>query len=229
MVVMKNQKIVDWAEPVNMSKGVYEVLKVLPEDTLRKILEKWHSRKDGYFADLWDDISWEAALELLWHTQRGIINEALAYKVIENVLVESIEAQGGINAAFIHHSMPQEYGKLFTVADYQVIYALSYCLEEVMTQETFNKFANRLWINKLLASHGISGIDGNHKAFAGLLEEIDSDTSVEEFIQKVIEIGRKKTYVKKYNISIQLPSNVNPYEVLNALAAGGKIKGFRIK
>lgn len=229
MVVMENQKIVDWAEPKNMSKGVYEVLKVLPEDTLGRILELWHSRKDGYFADLWDDISWEVALDLLWHPQRGCINEALAYKVIENVLVESIEAQGGINAAFIPHPMEKKLGMFFTVADYQVVFALSYCLEEVMTQTTFNKIANRLWITKLLTSHGISGIDGNNKIFAGLLEEIDSDTSVEEFIQKVVEIGRKKTYVKKYNISIQLPADINPYEILNALAAGGKIKGFRIK
>lgn len=226
---MENQKIVDWAEPANMSKGVYEVLKVLPEDTLGRIIELWHSRKDGYFADLWDDISWEVSLDILWNPKTGIKDEALAYKLINSVMVESIEEQGGINAAFIPHSMPQEYGKLFTVADYQVIYALSYCLEEVMAQETFNKFACRLWINKLLASHGISGIDGNHKSFVGLLGEIDSDTCVEEFIQKVIEIGRKKTYVKKYNISIQLPANINPYEVLQALAAGGKIKGFRIK
>ena len=223
------EKLVNWAEPAKLSRGTYEVLRALPEGTLSKILEKWHSRKDGYFADLWDDISWEVALELLWNPKTGITNEALAYMVIENALVEAIREQGGINAAFIPHSMPQEYGKLFTVADYQVVYTLSYCLEEVMAQTTFNKIACRLWINKLLASHGISGIDGNHKAFVGLLGEIDSDTSVEEFIQKVIEIGRKKSYVKKYNISVQLPAEVNPYEVLQALAAGGKIKGFIIK
>ena len=235
-MVMENQNILNWAEQTNMSKGVYEVLKVLPEDTLGRIIELWHSRKDGYFADLWDDISWEVALELLWHPQRGCINEPLAYKVIENVLVESIEAQGGINAAFIPHPIQKELGTFFTAADYQVVFALSYCLEELMTQRTFNKIANSMWIAKLLEEKGISAINGKKispfhvsKVFKNLLAEIDSTTNVEEFIQKVVKIGREKADVKRYDVSLQFPADVNPYEVLMALGAKGKIKGFTIK
>ena len=223
------QKFIDWVEYQNVSKGVYAVLKVLPEDTLKKVLEKWYARKSGYFGDLWDDISWEVALDLLWNPKIGIINEALAYKIIEYSLVESITAQGGINSAFVPHPMPKEFGKFFTVADYQVVYSLSYCLEKAMTQTTFNRLANSFWISKLLAKNGIKGIDGSHRVFDSLLKEIDADTVVEKFIQNVVEIGQKKSYVKKYNISVQLPADVNPYEVLQALAAGGKIKGFVIK
>ena len=182
----------DWVEYQNISKGVYAVLKVLPEDTLKKILAKWYTRKSGHFGDLWDDISWEVALDLLWNPKIGIINEALAYKVIEYSLVESITAQWGINSAFIPHPMPKEFGKFFTVADYQVVYSLSYCLEKAMTQTTFNRLANSFWISKLLAKNGIKGIDGSHRDFDFLLKEIHADTVVEEFIQKLLKLVGKK-------------------------------------
>ena len=212
--------LVNLVEPQGCSSGVYEVLKALPDDTMERIFNHWSSWKKGYFGELWDDVSWNVAVELLWHPEKGIVNHELADKVIQNSMVESIEAQGGINAAFIPHPIPKELGKLFTAADYQVVFSLGYCLEQVMTQSTFNNWVNRTWITQLLNGD----MSGKDQTFDSIVNQIESDTLVEDFIENVVGIANQK---KKANIEItlQAPSKMRVNDLLKEL---NKLNGVQV-
>ena len=89
-----------------------------------------------------------------------------------------------------------------------------------MTQSTFNNCVNRTWITQLLNGD----MSGKDQTFDSIVNQIESDTLVEDFIENVVGIANQK---KKANIEItlQAPSKMRVNDLLKEL---NKLNGVQV-
>lgn len=222
--------IVDLVEKNSVSAGVYEVLKALPEGTMQAIVKRWCQQENGYFDDLWDEVAWDVAKDTLWHDSMGIINEPLSFILIKNVMEEYIESMGGINAAFSNWSRQPNDPELWGQADDLLVGSLWYCLKEAMTQRNFCNFVNRLWITTILQKNlgGNINLADFEELYDGLLNEVDTEMAVYDFIETV-KAAAKKHAGDSYNITVTLRGGaLSLAQLMNEIARSRVVSDFTV-
>lgn len=203
--------------------SIVEVLEELPDNIVELVEKYWTCKRTGYIFEVWEDVSWDVAKDILWNGQL-IKDEKLAYLIISKALPIYMEAKNGYNEVADRAKIPKAVSDdlYMSQMDFLTIQALAYTLEEAFSMGAVHQyFCTKMMENYYKEQFEPSLENFPRDEFIELLQQEGSisDYIFENFVEKAKDLIKRPVPPKKFHIELEIPGGMEEKDVLKEITA----------
>lgn len=210
-------------------RDLLDVLDALPDDVVEFAEKYWSCTRIGHFYEVWQEISWEIAKDILWDGNH-IKDEKLACLIIAKALPIYMVNESGYNSVSSKENIPEAVRNdtYMTQMDYLVICALAYAIEEAFSLQAVTHYFCKRMMENYYEKHLEKSLSTfPRKQFEELLRRkaLDGSDCFDAFAEKAEQLVRELSVPKKVSVELKIPGSLDAKEILKEVQSNFKAMG----